>query len=384
MQRYQGAIQAAALKETEKPLLLPMKPPKANKIEPRPIGRPKIGCLDESTAETVNQLMTIDTRDLNVASRRMTAVVVLGDSHDLPFFSPPPQPLNEITGTSGNDELIGSDSNDNIRGLGGRDTLIGGGGNDILIGGLDGDQLTGGEGSDHFVYDSFSERTDIITDFNVNEDRLVLTNVLAEFNYNGVDPIADGYIRFVQNGSSTRVQVDQDGLNGSYPFLTLAILEEVTAADLNVVVVNEITGTSGNDELIGSDGNDIISGLEGRDTLIGGAGNDILVGGLDGDRLTGGGGSDQFVYYSYRERTDTITDFNVNQDTLVLGNLLADLNYSGVDPIADGYIQFVQQGSSTRVQIDQDGTDGSYPFMTLLILENVTATNLVVGSNVII
>jgi Ca2+-binding RTX toxin-like protein len=148
--------------------------------------------------------------------------------------------------------------------------------------------------------------------------------------------------------------------------------------------VNEITGTSGNDELIGSDGNDIISGLEGRDTLIGGAGNDILVGGLDGDRLTGGGGSDQFVYYSYRERTDTITDFNVNQDTLVLGNLLADLNYNGVDPIADGYIQFVQQGSSTRVQIDQDGTDGSYPFMTLLILENVTATNLVVGSNVII
>jgi Ca2+-binding RTX toxin-like protein len=162
------------------------------------------------------------------------------------------------------------------------------------------------------------------------------------------------------------------------------MLENVTAADLKVVVVNEITGTSGNDELIGSDGDDIISGLEGRDTLIGGAGNDLLVGGRDGDQLTGGPGSDQFVYNSYRERTDTITDFNVNQDTLVLGNLLAELNYNGVDPIADGYLKFVQQGSSTRVQVDQDGTDGSYPFMTLVILENVTATDLVVGSNIII
>ena len=162
------------------------------------------------------------------------------------------------------------------------------------------------------------------------------------------------------------------------------MLENVTAADLKVVVVNEITGTSGNDELIGSDGDDIISGLEGRDTLIGGAGNDLLVGGRDGDQLTGGPGSDQFVYNSYRERTDTITDFNVNQDTLVLGNLLAEFNYNGVDPIADGYLKFVQQGSSTRVQVDQDGTDHSYPFMTLVILENVTATDLVVGSNVII
>jgi Ca2+-binding RTX toxin-like protein len=148
--------------------------------------------------------------------------------------------------------------------------------------------------------------------------------------------------------------------------------------------VNEITGTSGNDQLIGSNGDDLISGLEGRDTLIGGAGNDILVGGLGGDQLTGGAGSDQFVYDSVSERTDIITDFSFNEDKLVLSNLLANLQYNGVDPIADGYLQFVQQGSSTRVQIDQDGTNGSYPFMTLVILENVTATNLVVGSNVII
>lgn len=148
--------------------------------------------------------------------------------------------------------------------------------------------------------------------------------------------------------------------------------------------MNEITGTSGNDQLIGSNGDDIISGLTGRDTLIGGAGNDILVGGLDGDQLTGGQGSDQFVYNNYSERTDIITDFSVNEDKLVLSNLLANLQYDGVDPIRDGYLQFVQDGSSTRVQVDQDGTNGSYPFMTLVILENVTATNLVLGSNVII
>lgn len=153
---------------------------------------------------------------------------------------------------------------------------------------------------------------------------------------------------------------------------------------MNKVVMNKILGTSDSDQVVGTDENDIIRGFGGRDTLIGGAGDDILVGGLDGDILTGGAGKDQFVYNSFDERTDVITDFQVAEDTLVLTNLFTDLNYSGVDPIADGYMQFVQQGSNTRVQIDPDGINGAFPFQTVAILKNVNAGDLIVGSNVIL
>jgi len=311
-------------------------------------------------------------------------VVVLGDLDQLQLFSSLPQVLNEIKGTSGSEQLIGTNSDDEIRGSEGRDTLIGGAGNDILIGGLDGDRLIGGEGSDRFVFDSFDERTDTIADFNVNEDMLVLTNLYAKLNYKGVNPVADGYLKFVQDGSNTRVQVDPDGVGGAFPFTTVAVLEQVTPEPLKVVVLNQIVGTSGKDRLIGTDGSDIITGLEGADTLIGGAGDDILVGGLDGDRLTGGKGSDLFVYNSFDDRADRITDFNINEDKLVLKNLLVELNYTGFDPIADGYLKFTQQGLNTRVQINPNGIDGSLPFTTFAILENVKVANLVIDSNVII
>ena len=145
-----------------------------------------------------------------------------------------------------------------------------------------------------------------------------------------------------------------------------------------------IIGTLGNDALIGTDDSDILRGLGGRDTLIGGKGNDTLVGGADGDLLTGGEGRDQFIFNSFSERTDVVTDFNVNEDTLVLTKTMATLNYNGVNPIADGYMQFVQQGSSTAVQVDSDGINGASPFMSLVVLENVTAGNLIVGNNVMI
>jgi Ca2+-binding RTX toxin-like protein len=127
-----------------------------------------------------------------------------------------------------------------------------------------------------------------------------------------------------------------------------------------------------------------IRGSNGRDTLIGTKGNDILIGGLGGDILTGGAGADQFVYESFSDRTDTITDFNPNADMVVLTDVFAEIGYEGSDPIADGYLQFVQTGSDARVQIDPDGADGFYAFRTMAILQNVTIESLVVGSNVII
>lgn len=164
-------------------------------------------------------------------------------------------------------------------------------------------------------------------------------------------------------------------------------------------LADELFGTDGNDLILGLEGwdilnggagNDSLEGAEGRDSLIGGAGDDTLVGGLDSDYLIGdnpdlmGGGRDQFVYNSFSERTDRILDFKANEDSLVLTNVMAEFGYQGNNPVADGYLRFVQQGANTRVQVDPDGVSGPYPFMTLTILENATATDLIVGFNVIV
>jgi Ca2+-binding RTX toxin-like protein len=76
--------------------------------------------------------------------------------------------------------------------------------------------------------------------------------------------------------------------------------------------------------------------------------------------------------YSLR---DTITDFNVGEDQLVLSGLLDSLGYSGNDPLGDRYLRLVQFGSSTRVQIDPDGP-GSQRASNLIILTDVSATSL--------
>ena len=78
--------------------------------------------------------------------------------------------------------------------------------------------------------------------------------------------------------------------------------------------VQTMTGNNGANSLSGLGGNDIISGLGGGDTINGGLGNDTLTGGL---------GNDFFVFNTALNaltNKDTITDFNVVNDTIRLEN----------------------------------------------------------------
>lgn len=142
---------------------------------------------------------------------------------------------------------------------------------------------------------------------------------------------------------------------------------------------DRIDGKSGNDLLRGGAGNDTLLGGAGDDILIGGSGNDILIAGAGNDTLTGGRGDDQFIYQTLSDAGDTITDFNQSEDKLVLTDLFKSLGYSGSNPILDGYLEFVQSDTSTLVNYS-----GNYSPYTLAILDNFTATNLVVGTNVIV
>jgi Ca2+-binding RTX toxin-like protein len=141
-------------------------------------------------------------------------------------------------------------------------------------------------------------------------------------------------------------------------------------------ILNLIQGTSVANSLIGGDRNDYIEGLEGRDTINGGKGDDVIIGGSGADLITGGEGKDKFVYISFQDIGDKITDFNTNDDKIVLTDLLKNLGYSGSNSVADGYVRWVQGTSGTNIQIDPDGANGSGIFRPFIQLDNVSASNL--------
>ncbi|MDZ4062731.1 MAG: hypothetical protein U1C75_16310, partial [Brevundimonas sp.] len=83
------------------------------------------------------------------------------------------QGFERVVGSAYADQIIGSANADTLEGRGGHDTLSGGGGADILIGGRGNDTLTGGAGADRIVF-STGDGEDVVTDFEVGQDRLVV------------------------------------------------------------------------------------------------------------------------------------------------------------------------------------------------------------------
>jgi Ca2+-binding RTX toxin-like protein len=113
-----------------------------------------------------------------------------------------------------------------------------------------------------------------------------------------------------------------------------------------------LAGGAGNDFIFGNRGEDILSGEKGDDTLYGGQGNDILVGSegndflsgdLGDDTLVGEVGSDRFLL-SINSGIDTIDDFEVGQDLLVLGNGLSFSQLTIAEDSGATLIRFAQTG----------------------------------------
>jgi Ca2+-binding RTX toxin-like protein len=137
-----------------------------------------------------------------------------------------------LYGDAGNDWMRGEDGNDTLYGGAGADKMFGENGNDVLHGGDGGDRLTGGAGIDHFAYAAITEAGDVIVDFTAGSggDAVDVSALLASFGYAGADAFADGYLRSVQSGADTAVQVDANG--GGDGYVILATLQDVTQTDL--------------------------------------------------------------------------------------------------------------------------------------------------------
>jgi Ca2+-binding RTX toxin-like protein len=186
-------------------------------------------------------------------------------------------PTNLITpGVDGDDTLDAGAGNDTVLGGFGNDYLIGGDGNDSIAGGPGADTLIGGIGNDSFYYNNFGEGVtvgtgtggalgslpDQIADFTVGQDKFIFqfngfpglsavegTNrlsarsflVLESGTYTGsfgpAGAATNQAFLFYENATG-RLGFDTDGIAGSNPGVTLAILNGrpgITASDITLI-----------------------------------------------------------------------------------------------------------------------------------------------------
>jgi VCBS repeat-containing protein len=124
---------------------------------------------------------------------------------------------------------------------------------------------------------------------------------------------ADGsYVYVADKGSLPSQIVAQD----TFSYMVADGHGGTDTSTLSIVVfdpgVNYLAGM--NTTLNGGNGKQVLDGSAGNDTLIGGNSPDVLIGG-NGDTLTGGNGPDTFLFRP-NFGTDTITDFDVKNDTI--------------------------------------------------------------------
>jgi Ca2+-binding RTX toxin-like protein len=190
------------------------------------------------------------------------------------------------TTLSSNIENLDLTGTGNINGTGnaGNNRITGNSGNNILNGGLGNDTLIGGLGNDIYVVDT-------------------TTDTITELAAQGTDTIQSS--------------------------VTYSIATSTNIENLDLTGTGNINGT-------GNAGNNRITGNSGNNILNGGAGNDTLAGNAGNDTLTGGAGIDQIEYRSTRAfvasdfGVDTISDFVLNQDKIVLSKTTFAALTSGV------------------------------------------------------
>jgi Ca2+-binding RTX toxin-like protein len=147
---------------------------------------------------------------------------------------------DQLWGGRGQDRLRGGIHRDKLRGNQGHDVLIGGrgkdvllgsSGDDLLMGGGGKDRLQGGAGKDQFLYTKVKQAGDRIIRFEADRDVINLSRIFAQPNYLAPQPFKQ-YLRFVQAGAHTIVQIDANG-KAAGGFTTLATLQTIAVNQLS-------------------------------------------------------------------------------------------------------------------------------------------------------
>jgi Ca2+-binding RTX toxin-like protein len=240
--------------------------------------------------------------------------------------------------------LTGNTLANSLRGNAGDDTVVGLTGNDTLNGGLGADTLIGGLGNDSYYVDNagdsvveeLNEGNDIIyssVSWTLGEhvERLYLTgsatttatgNALANTLYGHANTAANvltgglGNDIYYLGADDSAVEDEGGGTDSVYTYADYTLAANVEHLYLNVAAAAILTGNTLANSLRGNAGDDTLIGLSGNDTLNGGLGNDTL---------TGGDGKDIIRFDSLLNaltNVDTITDYNVADDTIHLENAI--------------------------------------------------------------
>jgi Ca2+-binding RTX toxin-like protein len=101
----------------------------------------------------------------------------------------------------------------------------------VLAGGAGADTLSGEGGNDRFVFASLDDGVDQILDFDAS-DKLAIGELLV--GYAEGDEAA--FVRLVDDGTNTTLQVDADGAVNGEAWQSLAVLNGVTGVSLDDMV----------------------------------------------------------------------------------------------------------------------------------------------------
>jgi Ca2+-binding RTX toxin-like protein len=266
---------------------------------------------------------------------------------------------NVIGGELGNDTLVGNGGDDSLSGEGGDDNLSGGDGADRLIGGDGIDTIHGGTGNDS-------------VDAGTGNDQV--------FGEAGHDSIYGGAGDDTIDGGDGNDTIEGDG--GADAIIGGAGIDTaVYASSAAAVSVNLATGAmsggdaagdtlTGIEQVMGSAFADTLTGDANANTLWGLGGGDVLTGGGGGDALKGGAGNDSFVYTALSDSAvsgigkDGITDFSAG-DKIDLSGIDADGNAENGDTAFTfgtgdftrhaGELRVVTAGAIQVVYVDVNG-----------------------------
>jgi Ca2+-binding RTX toxin-like protein len=144
-----------------------------------------------------------------------------------------------------------------------------------------------------------------------------------------------------------------------------------------------VEGQAGSDVLIGGSGANTFDGGADADSLYGGAGSDTLTGGTGDDFLKGGSGSDAFVFENLTS-IDTIDDFTIGEDIILLeydvftgltyhGPLYADSFHIGAQA-ADANDRIIYDAESGKLFYDADGTGSAAAVQFALLSKHLSLT----------
>ena len=159
--------------------------------------------------------------------------------------------FDNATSKDGGDTLSGGEGNDLLFGQGGNDTLIGGLGQDTMIGGLGDDIMTGNAGADTFAWTTGSadgtDTTDHITDFNLAEDKLDLSDILQGDSINELSQ----YISFTDENGSTSINIDTNHDGAFDQHIVLDGVDLITMFGSNEAdIISGLLGNNGEGPLI--------------------------------------------------------------------------------------------------------------------------------------